>query len=213
MRAKIFLLLLVATLRSHAVIIDRIAIVAGNSIVKDSDIERDIRITEFLNGQPLKIDPAERKAAASRLLDQTFIRREIRIGDYPTATREQADKQFDTVKKQRFHTDAAFEETLRRYDLNELELRTQFEWQLTVLQFIDARFRPAAYVSEDEIAKYYGEHTATLRQKFPGKSSLTELHQDIQDILAGEKINQLFFSWLDDQRKNTKIRYFEQSLQ
>lgn len=184
-----------------------------NSSVKDSDIERDIRITEFLNGQPLKIGPAERKAAATRLLDQTFIRREIRIGDYPTATMQQADKELDTLKKERFHTQAAFQEALRRYDLNELELRTQFEWQLTVLQFIDARFRPAAYVGEDEIQKYYTEHTAALRQKFPGKTSLTELRQDIQDILAGEKVNQLFFSWLDDQHKNTKIQYFEQSLQ
>lgn len=213
MRWKLYLLLAAACLRMDGVIIDRIAIIAGNAIVKDSDIDRDIRVTEFLNGQPLNTGPAARKAAAGRLLDQAFIRREIRVGDYPTATLRQATDQLESVKKERFHSEEAYQNSLRRYNLTELELRTQFEWQLTVLQFIDARFRPAAYVGDDEIEKYYHEHLAALKRQFPGKQSLSDMRQDIQNILAGEKVNQLFFSWLDDQRKSTKVQYLEQDLQ
>ena len=45
-----------------------------------ADIERDLRVTEFLNGQPLSLGPTSRKAATNRLIDQVFIRREIRLG-------------------------------------------------------------------------------------------------------------------------------------
>ncbi len=197
---------------SSAVIIDRIAIVVGNSIVKDSDIERDLRVTEFLNGDALLLAPAARKKAANRLIDQAFIRKEIRIGDYPTATAQDAEQQLSNIKREKFRTDTAFQDALRRYGLDELALKTQFQWQLTVLQFIDARFRPAAYVSDEEITKYYKEHTAALRRQFPGKSTLSDLRLDIQNILAGERVNQLFFAWLDEQRKSNKIQYLEATL-
>jgi hypothetical protein len=197
---------------ASAVIIDRIAIIAGNAIIKDSDIDRDIRVTSLLNNDPLNLGEKTRKASASRLLDQIFIRREIRQGDYPTATLEDADKELDALKKDRFPTNAAFEQALRRYGVTNADLRLQFQWQLTALRFIDVRFRPAAFVSDEEIEKYYQEHRTALRRQFPGKNSLDELREDIRNIAAGEKVNQLFFAWLDEQRKNGKIKYCEESL-
>ena len=213
MRYRIITLVILFSYTVPAVIIDRIAIIVGKAIVKDSDIERDIRVTDFLNGDPVSFSPAARKNAASRLVDQAFIRREIRVGDYPTATAEDAEKQLEMMKREKFRTDAPYQNALRRYGLSELEVKEQFQWQLTVLQFIDARFKPAAYVSDAEIEKYYKEHLLALRRQFSGKSSLSDLRSDIQNIIAGERVNQLFFSWLDEQRKQMKIQYFEASLQ
>ncbi len=79
------------------------------------------------------------------MIDQIFIRREIRIGDYPTATLQEADRQLDSLKSSDSRTNAAFRASAARYGLTELELRTQFQWQLTVLRFIDVRFKPAVY--------------------------------------------------------------------
>ncbi len=50
---------------AQSVVIDRIAIVVNNSIIKDSDIARDLRLTDFLNGDPLNLDPEARKKAAA----------------------------------------------------------------------------------------------------------------------------------------------------
>jgi len=204
-------MMLVAPFLMHAVIIDRIAVVVGNSIIKDSDIDRDIRVTSFLDGRPLDITPARRKEALGHLIDQVFIRREIQIGSYPIATLQEADAQLDRLKKQRFKTQAAYEAALKRYGLTELELRTQFQWQLTVLRFIDTRFKPAVLVSDDEIEKYYREHAAALRRQYPGKS-LDDLRDHIRDILTAEGVNQQFFAWLDAQRSETKVKYLEASL-
>jgi hypothetical protein len=141
-----------------------------------------------------------------------FIRREIEIGDYPAATFQQADQQLEKLKKERFRTEAAFEEALRRYDLTPLDLRMQFQWQLTVLRFIDVRFRPAVLITDDEIEKYYRDHAAALRRTHPSKSSLDDLRAEIRETLTNEKVDQQFFAWLDDQRKGTKVQFLEASL-
>ncbi len=211
MRARATLLLLLAQSVVYAVIIDRIAVVVGDSIIKDSDINRDIRVTSFLDGQPLDLSAAERKKAVGHLIDQVFIRHEIRIGSYPVATLHEADAQLDRLKRQRLKTQAAFEEALKRYGLTELELRTQFQWQLTVLKFVDARFKPAVLVNDDEIEKYYRQHAVALQRQYPGKS-LDDLRGQITDVLTAEGVNKQFFAWLDEQRGDTKIRYLEESL-
>ncbi|HEX3684197.1 MAG TPA: hypothetical protein VHU83_16810 [Bryobacteraceae bacterium] len=213
MRCFLLPIMLLAASFAGAVVIDQIAIVIGKSIIKDSDIDRDLRVTEFMNGDPLDVGNAARKKAASRLIDQVFIRREIELGDYPSATLPQTDEQLDRLKRRKFKTEAAFEQALRRYGIPELDLRTQLQWQLTILSFIDIRFKPAVLVTDEEIEKYYNDHAAALRRQHPGKSTLDELREEIRNIIAGEKENQEFFKWLDDQRKDAKIQYLEASLQ
>jgi hypothetical protein len=211
MRYCIAILLVLVNVTALAVIIDQIAVIVGDSIVKDSDITRDIRVTDFLNDQRLDFSASARRKAANRLIDQIFIRKEIDLGNYPTATLQEADKQLDNLKAQRFKTETAFHQALRRYGLTELDLRTQFQWQLTVLRFIDARFKPAVVVADSEITQYYQEHEAALDRAEPGKS-LNDLRNQIQDTLTAEKVNQQFFAWLDQQRKNAKIRFCEEGL-
>ena len=195
-----------------AMIIDRIAIVIENRIVKDSDIKREIRVTSFLNNETPDLSVTSEKKAANRLIDQLFIRREIEVGDYPSATLQQADRQLDKVKKERFKTEAAFEQALRRYGLTSLDVRTQFQWQLTVLRFIDVRFKPAVLITDDEIGKYYRDHAAALRREYPSKASLDDLRARSGKSLTNEKVNQQFFAWLDEQRKGTKIQFLQASL-
>jgi hypothetical protein len=211
MRCFAFMLLLGAVSLAPAVIIDRIAVIVGNSIVKDSDIDRNLRVTSFLNREPLNFDNAARKAAANRLIDQIFIRREIQLGDYPVATAQETNSQLDRLKEQRFRTNLAFEQALHRYGLTELELRTEFQWQLTVLRFIEIRFKPAVLITDDDINKYYQEHAATLQRQYPGKS-LDDLREQIRDTLTEEQVNQRFFRWLEYQRRNNKIQFREESL-
>jgi len=180
------LLPLIANFAVSGVLIDQIAIVVDKSIIKDSDIERDIRITEFLNNEPLNLKLAERKKTANKLIDQTFIRSEIRAGDYPTATVEEANTQLDSLIKKRYPSPSAFQHALKIYGLEETDLRDQFRWQLTVLHFIDSRFKPAV--------------------EMPEAGSMIESKVE-------EEVNHLFFSWLDQQHKNAKITFLEEGLQ
>jgi hypothetical protein len=212
MARAVLLLMVFSGLITATVMLDRIAIVVQNAIIKDSDIDRDLRVTDFLNDTPVVIDSATRKASANRLIDQTFIRDEILSGDYPRATLQDADKQIAAFEKERFHSQAAYQAALRRAGISEEDVRLHVQWQLTVLNFIDNRFKPAAYVSDEEVTAYYKEHETALKRQFQARSSLNELRAEITSRLAAEKVNQLFFAWLDGQRKNGHVDYHEVSL-
>ncbi len=211
MRWPILPMLLITGVIASGVIIDRIAIIVRNAVIKDSDIRRDIRVTNFLNGQPLNFSASARKAAADRLINQAMIRREIRLGDYPAATYQEADQQLDELEKSRFKTQAAFEQALKRYGLTNLDLRTEFKWQLTVLRFIDLRFKPAVLVSDQQANNYFKLHETALRREHP-KESEDQLRDEARNVITGEQVNKLFFDWLDQQRNDTKIEYLEESL-
>jgi hypothetical protein len=201
----------VAQLLAQAEPIDRIAIVVGKSIIKDSDIDRDIRVTQFLNNEPLHITQEERQRTARKLIDQVFLREEIRTGDYPAATDQEINSQLAAAGKNRFATEAAFQSVLAKYDLDEPELREQVRWQLTVLHFIEARFKPAVIVQDSAIDEYIRQHEPALR-KNNRRASADDLRSRARDILIGEEVNRLLFSWLDERRKDSKISFHEDGL-
>src|ERR1700677_676603 len=86
---------------SMAAIIDRVAIVVSNYPILDSAIDREIRVTSFLNHTSPDFSPASRKRAASRLIDQELIRTEIQTGEYPVAPESEAAQLLAQIRKDR----------------------------------------------------------------------------------------------------------------
>jgi hypothetical protein len=205
------LFLLIASL-GQAVIVDRVAVIVGNGVVKDSDIDEDLRVTEFLNNESPSITPAARKTAANRLVDQKLIRKEIDAGDYPSTPVTEAQTLLADLKK-RYPDEAAYRRALASRRIDDEDVKDRLLWQLTVLRFIDLRFRPAALVTDEEMEAYYNQHQQQLQAANPGKpATLDALRPQIEDILTEERVNQLLDEWLDRQRKNTKILYLEEAL-
>jgi hypothetical protein len=155
----------------------------------------------MLNGDPPSLTASARKKDAAHLIDQVFIREEIRDGAYPIATEDQADKELNQLIADRYKTHAELDAALKRYHLTEPDLREQFRWQLTVLNFIDARFRPAVLITDEAVNKYFSQHRAQVKSE-----------SDARDILTNEQVNKLLFEWLDQHRKNAKVRYLEAGL-
>jgi hypothetical protein len=197
----------------NAAIIDQIAIVVRDSVIKDSDIERDIRVVDFLNQEKLTLDLAARKAAASRLIDQQLIRREIDVGEYRTATEADAERLLEKTEKEEYHSPAVFQAALQKYGLTRDQLKQYLRWQLTVLNFINERFRPAVLVTDEDVAQYYRDHTAEFRNASTGKTrTLEEAADDIRNRLIEERVNKQFDSWLDARRRSANIEYKEEAL-
>jgi len=200
------LILITAFLCSGA-IIDRTAIIVGKRVILDSAIDRDIRVTSFLNNESADFSATSRKKVASRLIDQALIREQVQSGNYPVATQNEAAELLAQIKKDRFASDPQYRRALSQAGVSEAELKDQLVWQLTVLRFIDARFRPAVVVSDEEIQRYYTTH----RSEF--KASLDEARQTIIDQLSGARVNTLLDDWLKEIRTQTRVEYLEKSLQ
>ena len=68
----------------RAEIIDRIAVSVGNQAITISDLDREIRVTAFLNRTPPDFSPAARRATADRMVEQRLILRELENSRYPS---------------------------------------------------------------------------------------------------------------------------------
>ncbi|HLW75383.1 MAG TPA: hypothetical protein VKS01_00335 [Bryobacteraceae bacterium] len=200
-----FLLAALLGAMAQAEVVDRIAVIVGNRVVKDSDIDVDIRITAFLNRQRPAFTAAARRESAQRLIDQIFIRDEMTSGDYESAPVSEAQNLLADLKKTRFGTEAAYRAALESYAISEEDLKAHLVWQTTVLHFIELRFRPAVLVTEDDIAQYFEQH------KQPGET-LEQAHDRIEDTIAEQRVNRTLFDWLARRRAEAKIVYLEAAL-
>jgi len=196
------------------VVLDRIAVVVGKRVIKTSDIDRELRVTAFLNREPLNLKRDARKKAVDRLVDQQIIRNEIATGEYPRASESDADKLLNQIRASRFAgTEARLTSELGRYGLSEAQLRDHLLWQLTVLRFIDERFRPGVQLSDDDVRKYYDEHAAELARQYPQDHSFAAIEPKIREKLEGEEINRQFEAWLSAARGRTYIEYHDEATQ
>jgi hypothetical protein len=212
MRRSLLITLCAASITAApAAIIDRIAVSVGNRVITATDLDREIRITAFLNNAKPDFSAANKRKTAERMVDQTLIRSEIEISRYLLPTAGEVDAALKALKD-RYPDEAAYRGALSQHGISEDELRTMLLWQLTLVRFIDARFRPGIQISAEQIQKYFNEHVRpSLEQAHPGKpASLDDYREGIEQTLTGEAANQQVEQWLKDARGRTRIDYHEE---
>jgi hypothetical protein len=202
------LLLLLTLLACRAEIIDRIAVVVGNSVITESEVLREIRLTAFLNGTPLDFSPAAKRKTAERLVEQRLVSNEITASLYPRPALVAAQEMLKQIKD-RFPTPAAYQEELLRVGVTEEELQAHLARQLATLSFLDFRFRPGIQIGEDEIKTYFNDRlTPELRKAQPtGEFSLNDYRSQVQEGLLGERIDKASDAWLKEVRNRTHIEF------
>ncbi len=204
----------VTAMLSGAVILDRIAVIAGTHVIKASDIDRDIRLTDFLNRTPLNFSPSTKRQSAERLIAQQIIRDEIVSGGYRRPPESEAAQLEAELVRDRFAgSGQQLREGLQRDGLTETELREQLLWQITVLQFINQRFRGGVVVTDQDIRSYYDQHLAELRREYPKNNSFEALEPKIHDRIEGQRINESFNEWLDQARKSERVEFKQGALE
>jgi peptidyl-prolyl cis-trans isomerase SurA len=195
-----------------AVVVDRMVVIVGKHVVKVSDIERDLRVTAFLNRETLALDASARKKAAERLIDQEIIRQEIATGGYKRATDDDALALLLQIRRERFGGAEARERSaLAQYGLSEEQLREQLLWQLTVLRFIELRFRPGVLVDDEEVRVFYDQHISDLRKQYPRDNRFEVLASKIRSSLEGERVDKALEAWIAQARTRNRIAYREEA--
>jgi hypothetical protein len=208
-----FLLALLSVMTLRAVILDSIAVSVGTEAITESQIDQEIRLAAFTNGSQPDFSIEARRKAADQLIEQALIRREMSFGAYPPVLQAEIDAAFASTEKSR-GGDAALDVLLKKYRLTAKGLRDYIAWQLQLLNFIDLRFRPAVQVTEEDVEKYYRENLAATH---PGAVAvkappLTDVHDQIQQKLTGERVDQQLDQWISRSRSRAIIRYIDQSL-
>lgn len=206
--------LMAVNVAAAVVVLDRIAVIVNNHAIKSSDIDWDLRVTAFLNREPMNINPQTKRQTAERLIDQEIIRQEIVTGNYRRPSDNDAAALFEQLRRDRFGgSEVRMRQELQRYGITEEQLHAQLLWQLTVLRFIDERFRPQVIVTDDEVQAYYNQHRAELERQYKEDSRFEALEPKIRSLLEGQKINEGFNRWLEAARKRYRIEYKQEAFQ
>jgi peptidyl-prolyl cis-trans isomerase SurA len=203
------------SLSAHAEIIDRIAISVGDRVITTSDLDREIRVTAFLNGVKPDFSPAGKRATAERMVEQKLVRRELESSRYPTPQPNDVLPALDEFKKRFYPNQGDFEHALAQYGITEQNVKDELLWQRTLLEFIEVRFRSGVQVTDRQIQDYFDKVVApAARAAHPGQPvSLADYRDQIELTLTGRGEDREMDSWLKEARRRTEIVYHEEALQ
>ena len=205
-------LLVPAPLLLVAEIIDRIAISVGNQVVAESQVDEEIRLTAFLNHEKLNLSVAERKKAADRLIEQALIKRDLDLSRYPVPAPSDADASLHDVKLS-YSPESQYQQMLQEYGITEDGLKRRLLWQLTLLRFIDYRFRPGIRIPDADVKAYYDQELVKWNQQgIQPVPTLEDSRAKIEEILTERRIDQALDAWMVETRKQVAINYLDEAL-
>ena len=202
--------MLAAALCLHGEVIDRVAVTVDKLVITESDILHQMRIAAFLNGETLSVTPEGKRAAAGQLVEQVLVRREMEISRYPAPNMPETDSMVAKLKAERFPNEDGYHRALADYGLDETGLRESLLLQLTVMRFIEFRFRPGVTVSDEEVNTYYATELAQHWKEQNGPlPSLDDARIQIEEVLVQQRVNEAMDRWLQQAGRQASIRYRE----
>ncbi len=208
-------LLALLPLAASAAIIDRIAVSVGNRVVTTLDVDREIRVTAFLDGRKPDFGKASKKATADRLVDQQLIRSELEYSRYPAPSAAEIAPLLDEFKSKYFASDAAYRQALADAGITEQALKDELVWQRTLLSYIEVRFQPNIQVTDEDVRDYFDKVVApAARVAHPDQTpSINQYRGQMERTLTGQREDEQLDVWLKDARKRTAIVYHPEALE
>ncbi|MGH9629725.1 MAG: hypothetical protein ACRD7E_15525, partial [Bryobacteraceae bacterium] len=214
LRLVVPLMLVLLLMPCAGEIIDRVAVTVENSVITESEILRQIRLTAFFEGEKPDYSLSKKREVADRLVEQMLVRKEISEVRYGAPEKLNPAPVVDQIR-QRYSSREEYLKALAAHGLTEAEVEAHVLWQLTLLNFIDQRLRPGVQVSDAEVEDYYRTQFLPQQAKISPESvpSLEESREKIEEILMQQRVNQALDRWLGEGRRQTNIRFRQEVFQ
>jgi hypothetical protein len=119
------------------------------------------------------------------------------------------------LETQSFPSPGEFRRALEKYGVSEENLRAHLLWQLTLLRFIDIRFRPGIQITDQDIKQYFDQKLPELeKQAGPEKKiRLDDLRDKILEALTDERVDQQLNDWLAETRRHMRIEFHPEAFE
>jgi hypothetical protein len=144
-----------------------------------------------------------------RTLDE-WIERRLRLNEisrfgFESAPLEEVEQQIERLRA-RFPDEAAWQAELAELGLGEAEVRQLLAHQLAVLSYLEQRLGPRAFVSIDEIRRYYDEklvpQLTALGDPVP---PIDEVREGIRALLREQKLDGEIARWTAELRREADV--------
>lgn len=193
---------------SRAEIIDRVAVSMENTVITESEVQRQIRLTALLNNETPEFSAEKKQETAERLVDQALIRREIGISRYTSDQKSRGAAMYTEFRKQKT---ADWPQLLKKFGVSDADVRAAFEWQALFLDFIEVRFRPGVSIPEEELRAWYDEQVKP-KSTPEADVSFDEARPRIEQVLTQQRVDAALDRWLGQARTQTRIWYRPEAL-
>jgi hypothetical protein len=199
-----------------AEVLDRVvAVVEGHPILA-SEWDDAVRYECFLNRCALeKLRAADRRATLDRMIDQRLIEQEMKLEDPHPARADEIAKKVVELKSQiarggnpsSSEGPAEWNGALAHYGLTEQEVEDHVARELSVLRFVDRRFRPTTQIDATQVERYYNETLMPELEKAGAPDPpLSEVAGQIRELLTQKAIDEQLTVWLEALRRQGRIQ-------
>jgi hypothetical protein len=185
--------------------IDGVAARIEDDIITESEVRELGAFQQLVDGKPETRDQILRELA-----DQWLIRTEAIATQYAQPSAADIDRAYAEFAKQ-YPSAEIFQQKCAAAGLSEAAVRRLIQQQLYLARFIDYRFRPAAQVSDQQVADYYRDtFVPQLQARHAEIPPLDDVEDTIREVLIQRAISDRETKWLDETRGRLKIDVMSQ---
>jgi hypothetical protein len=201
-----FVLMLLAPM-AHAVMFDRIAAVVDNQVIAVSEITQMLEIRFFPRAISGSADDYRHDILES-LIAQALRFRDVERFGAQEIPKDSIESRVSEIVK-RFGSPAEFDAALRSAELTPDELRALVKRQLQVEAYIQERFAPLVFISNEEIQNYYNTTWSEQRRSrglpIP---PIAGVREEIRTLLKSSRLQEEIDKWTAELRARANVDVF-----
>lgn len=197
------------------VALDHVVAVINGEVLLESDVEEEMHFAALEPFQP-HAGRDTKEAALRRLTSRVLIVQQMRQQNQFNVKISDADVE-KSLKELRTHlpqclkykceTEAGWKEFLKANDLTNAEVVDHWKKRLTILDFIDVRFRAGIRTSHQDIEDYYNKSVVPeFERQHQTAPPLKDVSSRIQEVLLQQQVNGLLRDWLKSLREEGNVQ-------
>lgn len=189
-------------------VIDRIVATVNGHVILQSDWDDAVRFEALVEGKPLgQVSNLDRGRALDRLIDQELLREQAQGGEGSVPPLDEVHARVEEIQKQHSSNNPSnWQAILAHYGFDQKQFEARITHDMGMLRQVEARLRPSIQIAPQTIESYYRDTFLPQLRKLGGQEvPLAEVSGKIREILTQQKVNELFGSWLQTLRSESKI--------
>jgi len=202
MRRLLVLLVLFAT-PAFAVTVDRIAATVDRQVLTVSEITQMVEIRFF--ARMAESDDDHRRNVLDALIAQALRFRDVERFGAQDMSADVIEARLLEIQR-RFPTEAEFLAAVARVELTLDEVRALVKRQLQVEAYIQERFAPLVFISNEEVDTYYrGPWSQQRRERGLSVPPLTAVQDEIRTAVRASRLQEEIGKWTAQLRERADV--------
>jgi peptidyl-prolyl cis-trans isomerase SurA len=192
--------------------VDRVVATVNGELILDSDVEQERRFAALLPYGEAG-GSYSRDRAIERLINRDLILQQAKLQPGDEIKPEAVEKDLQSLRKtipdcKEYHCDtkAGWDKFLATQGFTETTLMGLWKQRMTVLAFIEQRFRMGIKISDAQIKKYYDtDLKAQYDAQHATEPPLASISNRIQEVLLQQQVSALLGEWLKSLRAQGSV--------